>query len=101
MKKLKLSKIKLSEMSLEEQSHIYGGYDGTTITVTATVAIVETMHTFPGCFSDGCLTRTPGHQDSCGLCTTNYACESLQCGSDVCGSDACGSDVCMTNQGCC
>lgn len=76
MKKLTIKKIKLAELSLESQRQIKGGDtspQSVTITITTTVT-ARTMNTWPGCFTENCLTKKPGTQDSCGLCTTNYAC---------------------------
>jgi len=74
MKKLKIDKIKLSKMPIDEQKHIQGGYDGLISVVSIITVSARTMNTWPGCYTDNCLTNRPGTQDSCGLCTTNHAC---------------------------
>lgn len=78
LSKLKLEKIKLNELSDNELSNIQGGYEqvAPSITVIGTVIVFSAgascVHCSPTVQS--CLTCKPGHQDSCGLCTTNYAC---------------------------
>lgn len=76
MKELKIEKIKLSEMSLEEQRQMEGGeqWVGVITVSVATTTTGRTMDTWPGCNTQDCLTKNPGTQDSCGLCTTRYAC---------------------------
>jgi hypothetical protein len=75
MSKLKIDKIKLQDLSKEEQKEIKGGAP---ITVTITIGVVSKVITDG---SSGCETRqtcyltcNPGWQDSCGLCTTKYHC---------------------------
>lgn len=83
MSKIKIDKIKLQDLSKDEQRKINGGEanneNGTiTVTVVSVVAIKTIADPTNGvtCYSKcECLTANPGHQDSCGLCTTKYRCE--------------------------
>lgn len=63
-KKLHLKKIKLSEMSQNEQGKIQGGYFLTSLFACNTTVMSMNY----------CLTGNPGTQDSCGLCTTQHYC---------------------------
>lgn len=81
MSKIKIDKIKLQDLSKDEQRKINGGeanQEQGTITVSVTIVAIKTIaEATKGvtCYSKcECLTANPGHQDSCGLCTTNYHC---------------------------
>jgi hypothetical protein len=75
MKKLKLEKIKLSELTLNDQKNIVGGTNPTTTTISiASLMICTTTSVLASSPAATCLTNHPGTQDSCGLCTTNYKC---------------------------
>lgn len=84
MKKLKLDKINLSEMKLDEMNSVNGGGN-----VDANQELFLTWKTVCGSLirytcafcqptrTNACsknLSCRPGEQDSCGLCTTRYAC---------------------------
>ena len=71
MKKLKLDKINLSDMNLDEMNKVNGGTAVTWKTVCGSLIRWSCI-----CYTNACsnLTCRPGTQDSCGLCTTNYAC---------------------------
>ena len=81
MKKIKIDKIKIADMSLDRKMDVNGGVADDkqqaqfiwTVTVTVTVT-ARTMDGWPGCYTEGCLSKNPGTQDSCGLCTTNRNC---------------------------
>lgn len=83
MSKLKLDKIKLQDLSKEEKRNIVGGEEEAGIGPSALTRILiktvikTTIPTNMECQTQN-LTCTPGHQDSCGLCTTNYACPKPQ-----------------------
>ena len=80
MSKLKIDKIKLQDLSKEEQKEINGGEQISTISITigtvsvAVKTIADATHGITCHSRCDCLTAKPGHQDSCGLCTTNYHC---------------------------
>jgi NO-binding membrane sensor protein with MHYT domain len=101
MDKLKIDKIKLADLSQEEQGKVVGGGqfgmgvaamgqnnmaggnnmavgEQSWSTITVGIVILNTIATATygaTCHSNcNCLTANPGTQDSCGLCTTNYAC---------------------------
>jgi hypothetical protein len=70
MKKLRLEKITLSELSLDEQNNIKGGTHPTTTTISiASLILCSTIATIASKHDATCLTNKPGTQDSCGLCT--------------------------------
>lgn len=75
MKKLHIDKIKLSDMSTNEQESVQGGAQvGPTGTVITILVISETMTIIQGCYSFQCHSKNPGTADSCGLCTTHQRC---------------------------
>lgn len=82
MKKIKIDKIQIADMSLDRKMDVNGGGAVNqqqqliwTVTVTVTIPLTgRTMDGWPGCYTEGCLSKNPGTQDSCGLCTTNRNC---------------------------
>ena len=85
MSKLKIDKIKLQDLSADEERKIIGGEenqnDGIFTKIVSHIVIetivktsTNSITTCPNPYTLN-LTCDPGHQDSCGLCTTNYACD--------------------------
>jgi hypothetical protein len=83
MKTLKLEKITLNELTPNEQRDIQGGLvqavaaddNSITVTIPITISLVFCTTTVTAVTKlSPCLTADPGHQDSCGLCSTKYAC---------------------------
>ena len=78
MKKMKLNKVTISALSDDVASRIKAGDDVkaeaasittiSTITIPVTITIIWRPETEPR------PSDNPGTQDSCGLCTTHYAC---------------------------
>ena len=80
MKKLKLEKLKLNDLSAGDQKNVLGGNVQPASWVTTVTTISIASYLVNSCIEctdtlqNGCFTQEPGHQDSCGLCTTNYRC---------------------------
>lgn len=81
MKKIKIDKIQISDMSPDEKMNVNGGDNAQnqqdvvwTVTVVTVTVTARTMDGWPGCLSTTCLSKNPGTQDSCGLCTTHQHC---------------------------
>ena len=74
MNKLKLEKIKLQDLSPEQQKNINGGKQITTWTIIPvtigilTETISEASRTMCNVSCDNCVSNNPGTQNSCGLC---------------------------------
>jgi len=75
MKKLKIDKIKLTDLSKNDQRNIIGGEAGVWTIGTIITIRPTTIGGTPDCPSQDQLTCKPGHQDSCGLCTTHQHCD--------------------------
>jgi len=85
MDKLKINKIKLLDLSKDAQNKIVGGQQVAPVPISVTVVSVIAVPVVLTVIADAtygvtcyskcdCLTANPGHQDSCGLCTTQYHC---------------------------